>query len=102
MHTLKQYVRNKARPEGSIAEAYIDNECMTFCSMYLQGIETRFNREERNFDGGQEKQPTKLHVFSQNVRPLGASKIVSLNLKDHKKARYYVLNNTEEVLPYLE
>lgn len=102
MHTLKQYVRNKARPEGSIAEAYIDNECMTFCSMYLQGIETRFNREERNFDGGQEKQTTKLHVFSQNVRPLGASKIVSLNLKDHKKARYYVLNNTEEVLPYLE
>ncbi|XP_059650484.1 uncharacterized protein LOC132296291 [Cornus florida] len=37
LHTLKSYVRNKARPEGSIAEAYIDNECVTFCSMYLQG-----------------------------------------------------------------
>ncbi|XP_059636458.1 uncharacterized protein LOC132278633 [Cornus florida] len=32
LHTLKSYVRNKARPEGSIAEAYVDNECVTFCA----------------------------------------------------------------------
>ncbi|XP_059631038.1 uncharacterized protein LOC132273939 [Cornus florida] len=32
LHTLKSYVRNKARPEGSIAKAYVDNECVTFCS----------------------------------------------------------------------
>ncbi|XP_041011471.1 uncharacterized protein LOC121255261 [Juglans microcarpa x Juglans regia] len=47
---FKRYVRNKARPEGSIAEAYIHLECLTFCSMYLHDIETRFNREERNND----------------------------------------------------
>ncbi|XP_075100759.1 uncharacterized protein LOC142176620 isoform X2 [Nicotiana tabacum] len=35
--TLKSYVRNCACPEGSIAEAYIANECMTFCSRYLEG-----------------------------------------------------------------
>ncbi|KAF5472304.1 hypothetical protein F2P56_009033 [Juglans regia] len=40
---FKRYVRNKARPEGSIAEAYIHLECLTFCSMYLHDIETRFN-----------------------------------------------------------
>ncbi|KAA0067295.1 Transposon, En/Spm-like protein [Cucumis melo var. makuwa] len=39
---LKQYVRNKARPEGSIAEAYVINESLNFCSMYLRGIETRW------------------------------------------------------------
>ena len=44
--TLKRYVRNKAWPEGSIAEAYTVNEALTFCSMYLTGIETRFNRDE--------------------------------------------------------
>ena len=33
MHKLKGYVRNKARLEGSIAEGYIDNECLMFCSL---------------------------------------------------------------------
>ena len=45
---MKKYVRNKARPEGSIAEAYTVNEVLSFCSMYLSGIETRFNRGEKN------------------------------------------------------
>ena len=43
-------MRNKARPEGSIAKAYSVNEALTFCLMYLSGIETRFNRGERNED----------------------------------------------------
>lgn len=47
--SLKKYVRNRAHPEGSIAEAYIVNEALTFYSMYLRGIETRFNRQERNW-----------------------------------------------------
>ncbi|XP_035546653.1 uncharacterized protein LOC118348671 [Juglans regia] len=47
---FKRYVRNRARPEGSIAEAYVHVECLTFCSMYLNDIETRYNREERNID----------------------------------------------------
>ena len=46
---LKKYIRNLARPEGSIAEANIVNEALTFCSMYLNGIETKFNRLERNW-----------------------------------------------------
>ncbi|KAL4038879.1 hypothetical protein IC575_002515 [Cucumis melo] len=50
LRTLKQYFRNKARPEGSIAEGYVMNESSTFCSRYLRGIETRFTRDERNDD----------------------------------------------------
>ena len=42
-------MKNKARPEGSIAEAYIVNKSMTFCSMYLRNIETKFNRD-RHFE----------------------------------------------------
>lgn len=43
---LKKYMRNKARPEGSIAEVYIVEETLTFCSIYLSGIETMFNLHE--------------------------------------------------------
>ncbi|KAM0937164.1 hypothetical protein DsansV1_C26g0196301 [Dioscorea sansibarensis] len=51
MHKLKGYVRNKSRPEGSIAEGYIAEECLTFCSRYLHGIETKFNHPHRNYGG---------------------------------------------------
>ena len=44
LRTLKAYVRNRAYPEGSIAEGYIANECLTFCSRYFHGIETKFNQ----------------------------------------------------------
>ena len=47
---MKQYVQNKVRPKGYIAEAYVMNESSTFSSCYLSGIETRFTRDERNDD----------------------------------------------------
>ena len=34
--TFKGYVRNRARPEGSIAEAYIATEALTFSSKYIE------------------------------------------------------------------
>ncbi|KAM3358714.1 hypothetical protein P3S68_021647 [Capsicum galapagoense] len=40
--TLKSYVCNRACPEGSIAEAYIANECLAFCSRYLKGGDLSF------------------------------------------------------------
>ena len=40
---LKSYVRNKAQVEGSIAKGYMIEESLTFCSRYLDGIETVFN-----------------------------------------------------------
>ncbi|GJV02180.1 retrovirus-related pol polyprotein from transposon TNT 1-94 [Tanacetum coccineum] len=36
------------KPEGSIAEGYVAEEALTFCSHYLKGVETRFNRPDRN------------------------------------------------------
>lgn len=70
--------------------------------MYLQEIETRFNREERNYDGGDRKQDVGVQVFTQNVRTFGASKRVTLDLKDWNKAHFYVLNNSEEILQYIK
>ena len=36
MKVLKDYVRNTARPEGCIAESYLAEECMKFCSAFLK------------------------------------------------------------------
>ena len=59
---FKEYVRNRARLEGSIAEGYVVNEALTFCSMYLEGVETKFNRLDRNADNTTSTQP-QLSVF---------------------------------------
>ncbi|XP_042948658.1 uncharacterized protein LOC122281329 [Carya illinoinensis] len=68
---FKRYVKNKARPEGSIAEACIHVECLNFCSMYLHDVESRFNPQERNFDGGEDGVGEGLSIFRQKVRPMG-------------------------------
>ncbi|GJT37325.1 hypothetical protein Tco_0937190 [Tanacetum coccineum] len=51
MKKLKNYVRNKAKPEGSFAEGYVAEEALTFCSRYLKDVEMRFHRPGRNDDG---------------------------------------------------
>ncbi|KAL5745595.1 hypothetical protein ACOSP7_026741 [Xanthoceras sorbifolium] len=101
MHTLKAYVRNKAHPEGSIAEGYTDHECLNFYSMYFRGIETRFNRPERNYDGDQANQMKHLSVVKLTVPLLGAAIQDELTLFDWVKIRWYVLNNCDEVYRYI-
>ncbi|XP_060674878.1 uncharacterized protein LOC132804486 [Ziziphus jujuba] len=87
VHTRWMYPfeRNKAHPEGSIAEGYVVNEALTYCSMYLHGIETRFNRPERNKDGENQIAST-LSVFTQAVNLLGKPQFVELKDDDYKKA----------------
>ncbi|XP_062016168.1 uncharacterized protein LOC133732598 [Rosa rugosa] len=51
LHDLKKYVRNRSQPEGSIAEGYIIEECLSFCTMYLSdGVESKRTRIGRNAD----------------------------------------------------
>ena len=68
MGTLKKFVSNKARPEGSIAEAYIDYECITFMSMYLED-----SREERNYTGASRLGISDIAIFKKNWRVISAS-----------------------------
>ena len=99
---LKKYVRNKARLEGSIAEGYLVNEALTFCSMYLCGIETRFNRVERNDDSLHGQPEGVLSIFCQKARPWGSRKLIKLPPDELQKAHWYVLNNCEELQPFLD
>ena len=34
---LNDYVFNKVKPEGSIVEGYLVEECINFCAMYMDG-----------------------------------------------------------------
>lgn len=69
--------------------------------MYLNRIETVFNREGRNDDGG-ECGPG-LAVFSQNVRPFGRiQREPDVAVNDLEMAHWFVLHNSLEVDHYLE
>ena len=47
----KRYVRNRAHLEGSIAEAYVAEEAVTYCSRYVhKSVDTRLDRKSRNYD----------------------------------------------------
>ncbi|XP_075636910.1 uncharacterized protein LOC142609180 [Castanea sativa] len=66
---LKRFVSNRARPEGSIAKAYILKECINFSSLYLDGAETVHNGRESNADCGEYGPGL---IFSQTARPTGS------------------------------
>ncbi|XP_073137536.1 uncharacterized protein [Henckelia pumila] len=50
MKTLKEYVKNRARPEGCIAECYLAEERMRFCSAYIKKAASIGVRANRNQD----------------------------------------------------
>ena len=100
MKKLKNYVGNKARPEGSIAEGYVADEAVTFCSMYFKGCETRFNRLDRNEDAPSVCRY--LSVFNSQSRPLTSGLIKPLDHTSREKAEWYILQNSPEIQAYLE
>ncbi|XP_025607933.1 uncharacterized protein [Arachis hypogaea] len=104
MCTLKSYVRNRSRPEGSIAEAYLAEECLTFCSRYLHGgVQTRLNKRPRNDDDPNEDKVVPSKLFSNKGHSLGVGNGEPINLDDRSiaQAHVYVLHNCEEVTDYV-
>ena len=91
--TFKGYVRNRSRPEGSIAEAYIATEVLTFCSKYIETA-------DQLSKGVGEDNPG-LNVFDYSVRVTGKSRQEDKH-KDLDKMVWYVLNNCPEILPYIK
>ncbi|KAM6574690.1 hypothetical protein CsatA_023017 [Cannabis sativa] len=100
MKKLKNYVGNKARPEGSIKESYVVDEALTFCSMYFKGVKTRFNRLDRNED---EVVPRKLSVFQSQCRPITKGNLRPLDRASREQIydlhKSGSLENGEELLP---
>ncbi|CAL9007224.1 unnamed protein product [Prunus brigantina] len=98
---LKKTVRNRAKPEGSIIEAWVQYESLTFCGMYLKDVDTAFNCPQRNNDGGLRNET--LSVFAQSARPFGNPvRGESFSRNDMEVAHWFVLNNCDEIMSYLD
>lgn len=97
---FKSYVRNRAKPEGSICEKYLADECITFCSMYLENMETRFNRisrvDDRPVVNNSIKQNSKLgDAFPSLGRFVGAGQVYTLSNIEREQAHRHVLINCQ-------
>ncbi|KAJ0569814.1 hypothetical protein HanHA300_Chr05g0170861 [Helianthus annuus] len=96
LSTLKSYLKNRSKPEGSIAEGYLAEECLSFCSLYISSdVETIHNKTSRNYDDGGFEDI--LPIFSMSGRPIGATVVEILDLDILAKAHSYVLFNCSEV-----
>ncbi|KAM3353742.1 hypothetical protein ACQJBY_024732 [Aegilops geniculata] len=92
---LKSLVRNRAYPEGSIAEGYTVEECLTFCSRFLEGT-TRFTRTSRNPDPSDNTKG--MYMFDSVGEPIG--KAVTIGQLDDQllvQAHRYVLRHSDEL-----
>jgi hypothetical protein len=98
--TLKNFVRNRARPEGSIAEAYVASESLTFCSRYMADIDSRFHQP--HVRGGVIEVPGDPSIFNDDVTLLGADRSGYIDDALMNKLIWYVLYNCEEVDEYRE
>ncbi|KAI3711783.1 hypothetical protein L1987_70329 [Smallanthus sonchifolius] len=78
-------------------EAILD-EALTFCSMYLDGMQTKFNRPDRNADAGIPKR--QFQVFFSQCRPISKKKIKALSEHANKSLQWFVLNNCDEIKAY--
>ncbi|KAK8949445.1 hypothetical protein KSP39_PZI005964 [Platanthera zijinensis] len=88
---LKSFVRNKSRPEGSIAEAYLAKESLTFCSRYLSSdVDTEMNRMTRN-----------TCEFPNTGYFVGARILFSLDQRSQNQAHGYILFNSDGVEDYI-
>jgi hypothetical protein len=98
LYTLKKSIRNKARLEGSIAEAYVADEALTFCSRYMEDVETRFNRLPRNV-GFSDQSAYIVDVFGHSVNLIGAYDFSYSEEID--ELVWCVLNNCDQAKKYI-
>ncbi|GJS44251.1 transposase, Ptta/En/Spm [Tanacetum coccineum] len=98
---LKSYVRNKSRPEGSIAEGYLIEECLTFCSRYMhEGVKTKLNKGVEDFDSLARTNKSGGVVFVNSGHPFGGKKrrkgkVFTLDETLSEQAHRYALFNSD-------
>ena len=88
LRTLKGYVRNKARPEGSIVEGYISEECLTFCARFFEDVDTKLNQVDRHESAAVNEPPSGLSIFSTLDYSKKGFHFEELSTKDLLKMRH--------------
>jgi hypothetical protein len=94
-------VRNKAHPEGSIAEGYIVKECLTFCSRFLD-VETKLNCADRHKNIAVNETPSGLCIFADMDYKRRGQNIEILESDELRKMRHYIITNCDEARPWIE
>ncbi|GJU04997.1 putative transposase-associated domain-containing protein [Tanacetum coccineum] len=91
MKVIKGHVRNRNKPEGCIAEETIAEETIEFFSEYHKSMETIGI-------------PPGKHETYENEegKPLSAGKSSEVSAELFQKAHLYVIQNTDEIVPYIE
>jgi hypothetical protein len=102
---LKSYVRNRAHPEGSIAEGYVAQEALNYCSRYLpKNVETGLNRTCRNYDNSDTCEVVSNDFFSSIGRPFGGKQngiSFSIDSTSKAQAHQYILFNSDGIDAYI-
>jgi hypothetical protein len=89
MGILKHYVRNRARPEGSIIEGYVTEEFVEFCLDYMACLDPI-------------GVPSSVHKGKlTGVRTSGRVKFRPTSTK-YNQAHFFVINHMEEISPYMK
>ncbi|KAL6137925.1 hypothetical protein ACLB2K_063214 [Fragaria x ananassa] len=94
MKVLKGYVKNRARPEGSIAENYLADECLRFCGRYMKQVDAISSKKKRNEAVEDET------IVEGSTLLEGCSVLLSHSV--HKAVHLCVLLNSAEVEPYIQ
>ncbi|KAL4555368.1 hypothetical protein LXL04_037986 [Taraxacum kok-saghyz] len=90
MKTLKGYVRNYHRPRGCIAECYVAEEALEFCSDYLKNMRSIGNAHERVDD----------RIRTGKPLSRATTEVVDAKLLD--QAHLYILRNTADLEPFIK
>ena len=87
-----------------MAEGYLTQEILTFCSRYLDNIETRWNRPSRVDDEPNEIEPESRvsELFPQVGKPVGSSSYFTLTSIEKMQAHRHMLTNYSAVDCYLK
>ena len=108
---FKSQVRNRCRPEGCMAECYLAEECLTFCSRYLHdGVKTRLDRRSTHYISCEMNSSEDQTSFFPKVgHPIGGRKALKgkaflLDQESLKQAHRYIVFNCgcEQVEKYIE
>ena len=88
MKILKGYTKNLHHPKASIVERYIVEEAIEFCSEDIEKAKPVGLPESQHDERVGGKGSRELHV-------------ITLGLEELQLAHLYILNNSNEVLPYI-
>ncbi|XP_074341900.1 uncharacterized protein LOC141679297 [Apium graveolens] len=99
---LKLKVGNKARAEGSMAQRYIEEECVHFCTLYFDSKNGMMrNKLRRNEAPRMFHDDNLLEVYTYPTHPSLRTKDKMLSGDEYELVAYYVLINSPEVAKYL-